>query len=145
MLFVSPVPIFVFLLGLAVYYYIFTYIEAASFFMLTASIWLIYALIISSALLLTVGIYSIRKLFARAKVNAGAVPMSAVTAVLGSMMSCGCSYSLFGPLVGALGISSAEVASINGFELLYGNYIVALFAVANLAFLTYAIRRIWSA
>ena len=140
-IFLSPMSIMTTLLGLVAYYYLFTYINEASFFMLTASIYLVYALVITSALLLTAGIYSIRKRFARAKTNFTGAPASVVTSAFGSMMSCGCHYSLFASFLGFIGLG-AEVGTITGLDLFYSNYFVALFIIINIGVLYYVVMRI---
>jgi len=141
-IYTSPLSIFTSILGIALYYYLFSYINAASFFMLAASIYLVYALIVSSALLLTASVYSIKKLLSSAMMIAAGTPLSAVTASLGSMMACSCHYSLFASVLAFIGLSSAEIAGIASLDFLYGNYFVAAFIVANVGLLLYTVRRL---
>jgi hypothetical protein len=140
----SPLFVATATIGAFAYYYIFTYINAASYFMLTASIYLIYALVATSALLLATGVYSIRRLLAKSRVAAGTVgaPASVVTAVVGSLFSCGCHFSLLVSFLAAVGLSAGEIGSIGGFDLYYSNYIVGLFVIINIGLLYYMIRKV---
>ncbi|MEM0160018.1 MAG: hypothetical protein QW478_15375 [Candidatus Micrarchaeaceae archaeon] len=143
-IFISPLFAVTTIVGIIVYWYLFNYIDAHSFFMLTASIYLIYTLVITSALLLATGVYSMKQLLTKSRGTASvsAAPASAATSIFGSMFSCGCHFSLLASFLATVGLSTGEVGAIESFDLFYSNYVVAFFILINIGLFYYVIRKI---
>ncbi|MGC8622521.1 MAG: hypothetical protein ACP5UC_00975 [Candidatus Micrarchaeia archaeon] len=104
-------------------------------------LYLMYILILSASITLTIAIYSIgntRKNMA--KVTATGV--SAFTALVGSVIvSCGCAVPILFSLT-AIGISSAGIIALNNFFSKYSIWIVSTFIFLNLLLIIYYLNKL---
>ncbi|MEM3753204.1 MAG: hypothetical protein QXM58_02365 [Candidatus Micrarchaeaceae archaeon] len=122
------------------YYLLFTYLMTISGNILLRLPWyLIYALIITSAMLLTIAIYSIKNSLAvYAGVSTGA--WSAVSSSLGSLFaSCGCTAPLLTSILYDVGMNTIAVSSFLSVVAAYQLYIFVGLILLNLFFIYYSL------
>ncbi len=103
--------------------------------------YMIYPLAITSSILLTIAVYSIGNTRRNmAKVTASG--LSAVTALLGSVIvSCGCAVPILFSLA-AIGISSADIIYLNDFFSAYSVELVLIFIFLNLFLTIYYLNKL---
>jgi hypothetical protein len=130
-----------------VYYY--AYFELIAYqnlgvFLSNVSEDLLYLLVLTSSMLLTIAVYSIRNTRNnRARVSA--TSLGTVTALFGGVIGgCGCSVPIISSLA-VVGLSASEVVSLNNFLADYQNEIFSLMVVVNLAVIVYYLFRLSSA
>ncbi len=122
-----------------IYYYIFYYIITSSnygLFLLTIPVYLLYALVITSALLFTVAISSIHGHVKYARAISGSVSGSIIVLAGGTVASCACTIPVFVSLLYIFGASVADVTLVNFYISTYQLYIMAALIIVNVA-LTY--------
>lgn len=144
----SPVFLIIFLVSCLVYYFVIEYIILSSsngLFIVTVPTYLLYALVVTSALLLTISVYSIHLSF-RYKINSlteGAV--SAVTVFFGSLVtSCGCSAPLLSVLLYSIGVNAIGVSGVISFLSYAQEPILIVMILINLIFIYYSLGKISS-
>ena len=103
--------------------------------------YMIYPLAITSSILLTIAIYSIGNTRRNmAKVTASG--LSAITAMLGSVVvSCGCAVPILFSLA-AIGISGADIIYLNDFFSAYSMELVLVFIFLNLLLTIYYLNKL---
>ena len=97
---------------------------------------LIYALVVSSSVLFTIGVYAIRNSYhAPTKAAAGAVG-TAATLLTGIVAGCGCSTPILFSIV-AVGFSVTEVSILQSFIERYDTLIISAILAINLLLILY--------
>jgi len=130
-----------------VYYYV--YFELITYqnlgvFLTNVSGDLLYALVLTSSMLLTIAIYSIKNTRNNRASVSGTTFGTAATLFGGVIGGCGCSVPIISSLA-LVGLSASEVVSLNNFLADYQNDIFGLMVVANLALIVYYLFRLSSA
>lgn len=124
-IFTSYPYIIIAILGSILYYFIFSYLISVSSygaFVFTAPLYLIYILVISAGILLSVSAYVLRRSIGGLGLGASDSAASALTAITGGFVAgCGCSAPALYSLLSLLGVSAAEALgitySINQFQI----------------------------
>lgn len=130
-----------------VYYY--AYLELIAYqnlgvFLSNVSEGLLYALVLTSSMLLTIAVYSIRNT-RNNRASVSATTLGTVATLFGGVIGgCGCSVPAISSLA-LVGLSASEVVSLNNFLADYQNKIFGLMVVANLAVIFYYLFRLSSA
>ncbi|MDE1874196.1 MAG: hypothetical protein KGI04_03710 [Candidatus Micrarchaeota archaeon] len=145
-IFTSPFYILVAIVAIVAYYALFSYLIISSnkgIFLVTAPIYLVYALILSAAVLLATSVYavsvSIRARYAGAEGSA----LSIITSSFGGLIiGCNCYAPIFASMLYAIGFGSLQVSSAISFLGVYQVWLVALLVAANLIFIYYQLGRI---
>ncbi len=142
-LFVSPRYVIVAALAAAAYYFLFFYVVSygMGIAFVTSPVYLVYALIASSAVLAALGAYELGGLLL---VPAGeAEALSVCTASFGfAIAGCGCYAPLVSSLLYMMGLGAIQVSGVIA---LLGNYqawLISLLIIINLAFIYYQTGRI---
>ena len=134
-IFTRPAYIFAAFASAIIYYYIFYYVIIRSnsgLFFITVPAYLVYTLIASAAILLTIGVYSIHLSLKATKPIYGSAAGSA-TAVIGSVVaSCGCTEPIFATILYTFGFNSIAVSSFISTVSRYQSTILMLFILLNL-------------
>ncbi len=130
--------------ALAVYYFVFNFLiryQDYGIFLVNVPTYLIYAMIASASVLLTISVYSINNTRRnQAKFTASSV--SAVALFLGSMFGgCGCAEPLIMGLA-AFGISSGSLFSVNAIMTVYSIQIFYVLILFNLVFVVYYLNKL---
>lgn len=107
------------------------------------TLYLLYALLVTSSMMMTLAVYSITKTEIRKKaVKAGGVGM--LTAVAGGFaISCGCEIPA-AMSIAAIGIGSAEFVVLDNIIAKFTPEIIAITIVINIAFMVYYLGRFQS-
>ncbi|VVB76814.1 Uncharacterised protein [uncultured archaeon] len=144
--FTSPSYLAVAAASAVFYYFLFFYMIEYSnrgLFLLTVPIYLMYALIATGAVLLTVSAYAITRSIRMAPVGASGSVLSVFTSSFGCMVAgCGCYAPVLSSILYIIGFGSFQVS---GAIALMGNYqveFIALLIIINLAFIYYQTSRI---
>ncbi|MEM3661696.1 MAG: hypothetical protein QXG73_02620 [Candidatus Micrarchaeaceae archaeon] len=123
------------------YYLLFIYLMGLSGNILFVKLpwYLIYALVVTSAVLLTIAVYSIKNSI-MPYVGASTGAWSAVSTSVGSLFaSCGCTAPLLAPLLYDIGLNTIAVSSFMSAVSSYQSYIFAALILLNLFFIYYSI------
>ncbi len=125
------------------YYFLFRFVFSLSGPELLLNIpgYMIYALAISAAVLLTVSVYSVARALSKTNgVSTGV--LSAVTAAAGSLFaSCGCQAPILGTALYAIGFNAVAVSGVIAAVGTYQYLLFAALIVINLFFIYYTLRR----
>jgi hypothetical protein len=130
-----------------VYYY--AYFELIAYqnlgvFLSDVSEDLLYLLVLTSSMLLTVAVYSVRNT-RNNSARVSATTLGTVTTLFGGVIGgCGCSVPVISSLA-VVGLSASEVVSLNNFLADYQNEIFGLMVLGNLAVIVYYLFRLSSA
>ncbi len=116
------------------------YLQGGNAIMLYIPVYLIFLLIASSAILMTVSIYSIRNM-RKSNAKKTGTAASAGTVILGSGL-CGCTTTLLPTVALAVGISTPTVYVLASFLKNYSVAIVSLLIVINVVVLVYYLNRL---
>jgi hypothetical protein len=135
------------IVALVVYYY--AYFELISYqnlgvFLSNVSEDLLYSLVLTSSVLLTISIYSIRNTRNNRASISGTTLGTVATLFGGVIGGCGCSVPVISSLA-VVGLSASEVVSLNNFLADYQNQIFGFMVVANLAVIVYYLFRLSTA
>ncbi|MDE1833179.1 MAG: hypothetical protein KGH58_02050 [Candidatus Micrarchaeota archaeon] len=147
MVYASPAYTLVNISAAIFYYFLFRYVLASQnygIFLLTAPQAWIYALVISSSVLLTLGVYGIRSAFeprGNAITGEGA---SVATTLLGALVSgcASCQAPLIGTLLYAAGLDALSVSGVISWIGSNQALILLAFIVINLAMIYYSTGKI---
>ena len=129
-----------------VYYY--AYFELIAYqnlgvFLSNVSEYLLYPLVLTSSMLLTIALYSIRNTRNNnAKISA--TTLGTVATLFGGVIGgCGCSVPVISSLA-VVGLSASEVVSMNNFLADYQNEVFGLMVLANVSVIVYYLFRLSS-
>lgn len=127
------------LIGLIYYaaFYYLSYIQGGNAIMLYLPVYIIFLLVATSSILLTITIYSIKN----RKRNASGAAASVGTVVLGSGL-CGCTTTLLPTAALALGASITSVYVLSSFLRNYGIEITSALIVVNLVVVAYYVNKL---
>jgi hypothetical protein len=104
---------------------------------------LLYALVLTSSVLLTVAVYSIRNT-RNNRASVSGTTLGTVATIFGGVIGgCGCSVPVISSLA-VLGLSASEVVSLNNFLADYQNEIFGLMVAVNVAVIVYYLFRLSS-
>ncbi len=135
-----------FVAGSILYYLFIRYIITISsqgVFLITMPLYLLYAVSISSALLLTVSAYSMRLSYAHGLMGISDGTASAATTVVGSLVtSCGCSAPVLGTILYLLGANAIGVSGAIAFIATNQEWLMAAVILANLLLAYYSLGRL---
>ncbi|MEM3227606.1 MAG: hypothetical protein QXR58_01475 [Candidatus Micrarchaeaceae archaeon] len=129
----------------AIYYLIARYLiilqESAFIIVNPYLFYLMYLLVFSASITITIAIYSIRNTRRNiARFTASGV--SAITALLGSVIiSCGCAVPILFSLA-AIGVSGASIIALNDFFSKYAIWLVSTFIFLNLLLIIYYLNKL---
>ncbi|MGC8648951.1 MAG: hypothetical protein ACP5UN_01890 [Candidatus Micrarchaeia archaeon] len=133
-----PIYIVMNIIFVIAYYYLFFFIVKFqnSFLFITIPIWLVYSLILSSSILITISIYSL--LNSGFSFSNGSMGLaSALTTFISSVVvGCGCTAPIIFSLA-ALGLSSLQLVALNSFFASNQLLIVVSMLIINLLFIIY--------
>ena len=132
----KPIYLAVLIVAAIIYYYVFYYLITSSnygLFLLTIPVYLLYALVITSALLLTIAVSSIHGGIKYGRAITGSVSGSIILLAGGTIASCACTVPIFVSLLYILGATVADVTLINFYISTYQLYILGALILANLA------------
>lgn len=142
----SPLYIGMAVLFTALYYLFFYYLIVFSdkgIFLVTVPIGLVYALVVSASVLLTVSVYAIgRSIHARYAGAEGSALSIATSALNGIIVGCNCYAPILSSALYALGFGTLGVSSAISFLGDFSTELLVVFIVVNLAFLYYQLGRI---
>jgi hypothetical protein len=145
--FSRPEHIGIAVIGAVIYYLLFYFLITQSdhgVFLLTIPAYMIYLLVITSGILLSISIFSIRSL-RRSKIKNGA-PASflsvAMPAASGVIAGCSCEVPILGSILYPLGLNVFAVSGIISAIAVYGPALIAVFIAANLLSIYYLSGRI---
>ncbi|HVC58422.1 MAG TPA: hypothetical protein VND15_03030 [Candidatus Acidoferrales bacterium] len=147
MIYSSPAYVVVNIAAAAFYYFLFRYLLASQnygIFLLNVPNYLIYALVISSSVLLTLGAYGIKSAFESRSRAVGEQGASAATTIVGAVISgcASCQAPFVGSLLYAFGFNTLTVSSILSGIGGSQELILAAFIVINLALIYYSTAKI---
>ena len=104
-----------------------------------APMYIIYLLIASSAVLLTIATYSIRRQFNVSK-SAAAGGWSVFASAAGTaLISCGCESPIIAPMLYLIGLNALEVSSLISYIASYQTYLLSFLFLLNLLFIYYSL------
>ena len=142
----SPIYLALTLLGLLGYSEVFYYLILASnkgVFLVTVPIYLIYALTLSAALLLTTSIYAVSRSIHAKYAGAEGGALSILTSSAGSLVvGCSCYAPIISSALYAIGFGTIQVSGVISFLGVYQLWFVVAFVVLNLLFIYYQLGRI---
>ena len=145
-IFTSPFYIFLTIAGVVAYYALFFYLIVISnegLFLVTAPIYLVYALILTAAILLTTSIYAVGQSLKTKYAGAEGGILSIVTSAFGGfIVGCNCYAPIFSSLLYAVGFGSLQVSSAISFLGAYQSGFMILLVAVNLIFIYYQLARI---
>jgi len=121
-------------LGAFVYYFLYIIIAASQgiFLFITTPLYLIYLLIVTSAILLTIATFVIRRSAKAIKSAYASGAYSLLASVFGGLVaSCGCEMPLFTAFLYVIGMNALEVTGFISVVNLYKIYILSIFIIAN--------------
>lgn len=139
----SKLFIMVFAVSALAYYALFYYviISSSHVFITNTPVYLIYAVSLSSALVLAASLYTARISISSAKRAASGSSASMLTVLSGSIISgCGCSTPILGSLLYPLGMNSIGVWGIVSFVNTYQNYLMGIIIAINVTLFFYYVR-----
>ncbi len=144
----KPIAIILTVLFVFLYYFLFynilEYSSGTGVILVTTPIYLIYALVVTSAILLYISVYTIR-LSVFNIVNNIPSGVSVVTAVAGGVIaSCECQIPLLSVVLYSLGFNSLSVSNVLSFVGAYQTVIITLLFLLNLIFIYYSLGRLSS-
>jgi len=127
-----------------IYYFIFGFLiryQNYGILLISVPVLLVYAVIASASVLLTVSVFSIHNT-RRNQAKVAASSLSAVTLVVGGVLGgCGCAEPLiFG--LGTLGISSSTLFSVNAVLTAYASQIFIAMVLVNLILILYYLNKL---
>ncbi len=139
-IFSKPLYLAILVVAAVLYYFLlYTIIYMSSFrgiVILTVPVYMFYLLVITSAILITISIYGIRKRIAIKDATAGGVVSVVMPSVGGLVAGCGCSAPLLSSLlIPVLGSIGAE--GILSYLSAYNVYILGILTVINLLLVYY--------
>ncbi len=144
--FSSPLYVGLTALFIVLYYLFFYYLILSSnkgIFLVTAPISLVYLLVVSSAVLLSVSVYAIAKSIHAKYAAAGGSALSIGTSALnGLIVGCNCYAPILASTLYALGFGTLGVSSAISFLGTYQAELLVVFIAVNLAFLYYQLGRL---
>ena len=141
----KPIYLAVLIVAAIIYYYVFYYLITSSnygLFLLTIPVYLLYALVITSALLLTIAVSSIHGGIKYGRAITGSVSGSIILLAGGTIASCACTVPIFVSLLYILGATVADVTLINFYISTYQLYILGALILANLALIYHYLGRL---
>jgi hypothetical protein len=145
-IFTSPFYLLVAITAVVAYYALFYYLIVLSnkgLFFVAVPMPLIYALVLSAAVLLTASIYAVsQSLKTRYAGAEGGVLSVATSAFGGFIVGCSCYAPILSSLLYAIGFGSLQVSSALSFLGAYQSWFVILLIAANLVFIYYQLGRI---
>ncbi len=97
---------------------------------------LIYALVITSSMMFTFGVYAMRSTFKRKANASGTAIGTAFTLLVGVIAGCGCSTPILYSVT-ALGLSIVEVSAFASFITRYSAEIISVMLVVNVLLIAY--------
>lgn len=144
-IFTSPVYVALTALFIVLYYAFFYYLILASdrgIFLVTAPIYLVYALVVSASLLLAASVYVISRSIHAKYAGAEGSALSVITSALnGLIVGCNCYAPILSSALYALGFGTLGVSSAISFLGAYQAELLLVFIAMNLAFLYYQLGR----
>ncbi len=144
--FSSPLYILITIVAAIAYYELFKYLVLISnkdVFFITAPVYLIYALILSAAVLMTTSIYAIAKSLRAKYAGAEGGILSIITSSLtGLVIGCSCYAPILASVMYAIGFGTLAVSDAISFVGDYQNWLLVLFIALNLIFIYYQLGRI---
>jgi hypothetical protein len=140
----SPGYIVLNLIFVFVYYLVFTFIIRAQDYgilLLNVPQYLVWILVISSSILFTIAVYSIRNTV-RNQAKFSASTLGAVTTVAGGVVNgCGCSAPIIFSL-SAIGLSSSQLIGLDDFLSQYSLALVGILVIINLVVILYYLNKL---
>lgn len=97
---------------------------------------LLYALIITSSVMFTIGIYAMKRSFKRKRAASASAVGTFMTLFAGVIAGCGCSAPLIYSIT-LFGLSIAEVSVLAAFITTYSAYIISAIAALNVLLILY--------
>ncbi len=131
----KPAYLAVLIVAAIIYYYVFYYLITSSnygLFLLTVPIYVLYSLVLTSALLLTIAVSSIHGGIKHGRAITGSVSGSIILLAGGTIASCACTVPIFVSLLYVLGATVADVTLINFYISTYQLYILVVLILANI-------------
>jgi hypothetical protein len=120
--------------GAFVYYFLYMIIVDSQGILLfiTTPLYMIYLLIATSTILLTIATFVIRRSAKAIKSAYAGGAYSLLASVFGGLIaSCGCEMPLFTAFLYVIGMNTLEVAGFMSFVISYNIYIISIFIIAN--------------
>ncbi len=131
----KPIYLTVFAVTAIIYYMVFYYLIISSnygIFLITIPTYMLYLLVITSALLLTVAVSSIHGHIKYARAISGSVSGSIIMLAGGTIASCACTVPIFISLLYVFGGTVADVTLLNFYISTYQIYLMAILILLNL-------------
>ena len=142
----KPIYLAVLIVAAIIYYYVFYYLITSSnsygLFLLTVPIYMLYALVITSALLLTIAVSSIHGGIKYGRAITGSVSGSIILLAGGTIASCACTVPIFVSLLYIVGATVADVTLINFYISTYQLYLFSALILVNLALIYHYLGRL---
>lgn len=142
-IFTSPRFILLFAVMAIAYYFLVRFIITASsqgLFLTTMPVYYIYALAMTSSLLITISIYQIAASFKQKFTAAGEGAASAITTIAGGLVtSCGCSSPILTTILYDIGINVIGVSGTISFIASNQEWLISIAILANLALSYYSL------
>ncbi|MDE1855114.1 MAG: hypothetical protein KGH57_02220 [Candidatus Micrarchaeota archaeon] len=144
--FASPFYIFLAIAAVVAYYWLFYYLITVSnkgLFFVTVPMYLIYALILSASVLVTLSVYAVSNSLKTKYSGAEGGLLSVATSAFGGfIVGCNCYAPIFSSVLYAIGFGTLQVSSAISFLGAYQLWFVVLLIAANLIFIYYQLGRI---
>ena len=142
-IFSSPKFIFLFAAMAVAYYFLMRFIITASsrgLFLTTMPVYYIYALALTSSLLITISIYQIAASFKQKLTAAGEGAASAITTIVGGLVtSCGCSSPILTTILYGIGINVIGVSGTISFIASNQEWLISIAILVNLGLSYYSL------
>ncbi len=142
-IFVSPLYVAIAAIGVIAYYYLFRYLILSSnsgVFLLTVPIYLVYALVVTSGVLLATSIHNLKTHMQLSSASVEEGLASAITPLIGgAIASCGCQFSVLASFLYLFGIGSVQATSIVLLLNAYQLQLMVVFIIVNLLLLYYGL------
>ncbi len=137
----SPAYLAIMVAGSLIYFLIFYNLIIASnygIFLVTVPIYLVYAMIATAGILLSLGAFSISTALLSRASGLGGGAFSAILPTVGGLVAtCACSYSILASLLAFAGINAFEVSGIVSGIALYQLWIMSAIVALNLIMIFY--------
>jgi hypothetical protein len=122
-----------------IYYFILVYLiryQNYGILIITVPAWLIYALVATSSIVFTIGIYSAAKSFRKGAGASASTFGTAITLFTGIIVGCGCSSPILYSIA-IFGLSIAEVSIVAAFIARYSIAIISAILAINIILILY--------
>ncbi len=135
----KPAYIFINIVVAALYYLLFIFLiryQNYGILIFGAPKSLLYALVITSSIMFTIGIYAMRRSFKRKTTASASAVGTIMTLFAGVIAGCGCSAPLIYGIT-VFGLSIAEVSVLAAFITQYSAYIISVIIAVNILLILY--------